>query len=149
MQYLIVGGLAVNAYGYERFTHDVDLVVGLQPENVIRGLHALQGTGYQPAIPVSPEQFGDRALRESWRTEKQMLVLKLRSDLHRRTPVDVPVYEPFDFPAEYAAAKWETVLGDCKAPVISYPTLLAMKREAGRPKDLQDIEALQKLDSYR
>lgn len=28
VQYLIVGGLAVNAHGYERFTKDVDLVIG-------------------------------------------------------------------------------------------------------------------------
>ncbi len=29
VQYLIVGGLAVNAHGYERLTRDVDLVIGL------------------------------------------------------------------------------------------------------------------------
>jgi len=40
VEYLIVGGLAVNAYGYERLTRDVDLVIGLQPDNIIRGLRA-------------------------------------------------------------------------------------------------------------
>jgi hypothetical protein len=28
IQYLIVGGVAVNAHGYERFTKDLDLVIG-------------------------------------------------------------------------------------------------------------------------
>jgi predicted nucleotidyltransferase len=30
VQYIVVGGLAVNAHGYERFTQDVDLVIGLE-----------------------------------------------------------------------------------------------------------------------
>jgi len=29
VEYLIVGGLAVNVHGYERLTQDVDLVIGL------------------------------------------------------------------------------------------------------------------------
>ncbi len=149
VQYLIVGGLAVNAHGYERLTVDVDLVIGLQPENITRALHALLSIGYQTRIPVTPEDFANRENRETWRKEKQMLVLQLWSDVHRRTPIDVFVHEPFDFSEEYAQAKMETVFGDIQAPVIRYQTLLAMKREAGRPKDLLDIEALKKLDPYR
>jgi predicted nucleotidyltransferase len=149
VKYLVVGGLAVNAHGFQRFTMDVDLVIGLAPENITRGLYALRAAGYQASIPVSPEQFADREQREMWRREKNMLVLKLWSDLHRRTPVDVFVYEPFDFDAEYVLARPEVVMGTIHAPVVSYQTLLAMKKEAGREKDLQDIEALKKLDRYR
>ena len=69
-QYLIVGGLAVNAHGYERFTRDVDLVIGLQRENILRALRALQAIGYNMRIPVTPEQFADPALRDQWRREK-------------------------------------------------------------------------------
>jgi hypothetical protein len=87
VQYLIVGGLAAVARGYERFTRDVDLVIGLEPENVARGFHALLRIGYQMAVPVSPEEFSNQQLRETWRKEKEMVVLKLCSDLHRRTPV--------------------------------------------------------------
>jgi len=149
VQYLIVGGLAVNAHGYERLTVDVDLVIGLQQENIIRGLHALLAIGYQLCIPVTPEDFSRSELREQWRREKNMLVLQLRSDRHRRTPVDVFVHEPFDFAVEYARAKWETLANGERAPVVCYESLLAMKKEAGRPKDLLDIEALRKLDPYR
>jgi len=149
VQYLIVGGLAVAAHGYERFTQDVDLVIGLEPDNIINGLCALGRIGYQMTIPVTPEDFADPANREAWRREKNMIVLKLWSDAHRRTPVDVFVYEPFDFPSEHAAAKWEIVLGDVRAPVVSYKTLLAMKAQAGRDRDLLDIKSLRKLDPYR
>jgi hypothetical protein len=149
VKYLVVGGLAVNVHGYERLTVDVDLVIGLQPENIKGALRALEAVGYQMSIPATPEEFARPELRESWRKEKNMLVLRLWSDAHRRTPIDVFVYEPFDFEKEFAQAKWEPVTGDIRAPVIRYETLLAMKTQAGRDKDLMDIKALKKLDPYR
>ena len=78
-----------------------------------------------------------------------MIVLKLWSDLHRRTPIDVFIYEPFDFAVEYAAAKWEPLLGTEQAPVIQLRTLLRMKREAGRLQDLADIEDLEQIEKMR
>jgi len=149
VQYLIVGGLAVNAHGYERLTRAVDLVIGLEPENIIRGLRALQNIGYQMVIPVTPEQFADPATRELWRREKNMIVLQLWSDTHRSTPIDVFVYEPFDFVLEYGRARREKIAGDVEACIVSYETLLAMKQTAGRDRDLLDIQALRKLDPYR
>ena len=149
VQYLIVGGLAVGAHGYDRLTVDVDLVIGMQPKNITRGLHALLAAGWKMSIPVTVEDFADPKLRESWRKEKDMIVLKLWSDVHPRTPVDVFVYEPFDFKKELSRAKWERVAGKIRAPIICYKTLLAMKRSAGRDKDLLDIKALKKLDPYR
>jgi len=88
-------------------------------------------------------------MRESWRKEKKLVALKLWSDLHRRTPIDVFVYEPFDFEQEFKRAKWENIGGGLPAPVVSYETLIAMKKEAGREKDLLDIAALAKLNPYR
>ena len=149
VQYLIVGGLAVNAHGYERLTQDVDLVIGLAPHNVVRGLLALGEIGYRMPIPVTPEQFADAANRETWRKEKNMTVLRLWSDLHRRTPVDVFVYEPFHFAAEYAAANWEEITLNLKAPVVRREALMAMKRVAGRPQDLADIAELERIQKLK
>jgi hypothetical protein len=78
-----------------------------------------------------------------------MIVLKLWNDAHRRTPVDVFVYEPFDFAREFAAAKWLPVAGEVRAPIVSISALVAMKQAAGRDKDLQDIQALRKIEPYR
>ncbi len=146
VRYLIVGGLAVNAHGYERLTRDVDLVIGLEPDNIVRGLRALLNIGYCLSIPVTPEEFADAETREMWRREKEMVVLKLWSDAHRRTPIDVFIYEPFDFAEEFAAARWEAVAGDSKAPVLQYSPLLEMKRAAGRPlADIAELEQIRKL----
>lgn len=149
VEYLIVGGLAVNAHGYERLTQDVDLVIGLASDNIVRGLRALDEIGYRMPIPITPEQFAHASNRETWRTEKNMTVLRLWSDLHRRTPVDVFVYEPFNFVQEYAAAKWEEIAADLKAPVVRCDTLLAMKRVAARPQDLADIAELEQIQKLK
>jgi hypothetical protein len=149
VKYLVVGGLAVVAYGYERLTVDVDLVIGLERDNITRGLRALDSAGWHIALPISPEDFADPNQRESWRKEKNLVVLRLWNDAHRRTPIDVFVYEPFDFQKEFARAKWEVIVGTLPAPVVPYDALLAMKKEAGRDKDLLDIEQLKKLDPYR
>lgn len=142
VRYLVVGGLAVNAHGYSRMTRDIDIVIQLEPGNTRRGLDALLGAGYCLMIPEKPEAFADPRTREKWRSEKGMIVLKLWSDEHRRTPIDVFVYEPFDFDREYDAAAWVEISPGLRASVISLAGLLQMKREAGRPRDLEDIKEL-------
>ena len=144
VQYLVVGGLAVAAHGYLRLTGDLDLVIGLDPPNIVRGLKVLERIGFRMAIPVTAEQFADADQREAWRRDKGMLVLKLWSDQHRRTPIDVFVYEPFDFVPEWQAAPRFDWGDGLLVPVVSLPALLAMKRAAGRPQDLADIEALER-----
>ena len=73
-----------------------------------------------------------------------MVTLKLWSDEHQRTPVDIFVYEPFDFAKEYAIGTALKVCPGLSARVVSLETLLKMKRDAGRPQDLIDIEELQR-----
>ena len=142
VKYLVVGGLAVVAHGYERMTADLDLVIGLEPDNIVSGLRVLENVGYRMAVPVTPEQFADAGNREAWRREKEMLVLKLWSDLHQRTPIDVFVYEPFDMEAECARAVWVNLDEDVAVPILALPALIKMKQEAGRPQDLADIAEL-------
>ena len=143
-RYLIVGGLAVNAHGFVRLTRDVDIVLGLERENARIGLDALLRAGWRLAIPEKPEAFADAATRERWRTEKNMIVLKLWSDEHQRTPVDIFIYEPFDFASEFSRADRLEICPGVQAPVVTLETLLQMKRAAGRPQDLTDIEELQR-----
>jgi hypothetical protein len=100
-------------------------------------------------IPVTPEQFADPALREQWRREKNMVVLPLWSEAPRRAPIGVFVYEPFDFAKELAHARREPVFGKESVAIVSYETLLELKKSAGHGQDLLDIEKLCKLDPFR
>ena len=143
-KYLIVGGLAVNAHGFVRLTREVDIVLQLDPDNVNKGLNALFNIGYQMSIPARPQDFANPETRKDWRQSKGMITLKLWSDEHQRTPVDIFVYEPFDFAKEFATALTVEVCPGLLARVVSLETLLRMKRDAGRAQDLIDIEELQR-----
>lgn len=114
VRYLVAGGLAVNAYGYLRFTKDVDLVVQLVPETIEAAFRALATLGYRPMAPITATQFANPTLRAGWIRDKGMQVLQFWSDQHRETPVRF----------------------------VSIPTLIRMKEAAGRPQDRIDIEHL-------
>ena len=145
VEYIIVGGVAVNAHGFVRMTRDLDLVLRLDRENIILGLNTLFKAGYQMAIPVSAEDFATPETRDQWRKEKNMIVLKLWSDIHRRTPIDIFVYEPFEFATEIQRLIRMELSPEISAPIVSLETLLMMKREADRPQDLIDIQELQRI----
>ncbi|HVU37897.1 MAG TPA: hypothetical protein VHC95_06150 [Opitutales bacterium] len=140
--FLVVGGIAVISHGFGRITQDVDLVVRLEADIIKRAFHALEKIGYRPAVPITAEQFADAKLRRAWQKEKGMKVLKFWSDRHRETPLDLFVSEPFNFQQEYQAAAVRETLPGVAIRIVTLPTLLAMKREAGRPKDLADIDEL-------
>lgn len=142
VRYLVAGGLAVNAYGYLRFTKDVDLVVQLVPETIEAAFRAFAKLGYKPMVPISAAQFADARLRESWIREKGMQVLQFWSDQHRETPVDVFVSEPFVFDEEYERALVKTLYGKTPVRFVTIPTLIRMKEAANRPQDRIDIENL-------
>ena len=74
-----------------------------------------------------------------------MLVFQLHSDQHRTTPLNVFVYEPFDFDSEYDQALLEPLAPGIDARIIRLETLLEMKPAANRIKDLADLAALEKI----
>jgi len=144
VRYLVAGGLAVNAHGVLRFTKELDLVIELIPDNIARAFAALEGLGYRPSVPITAPQVADRARRQRWIDEKGMQVLQFWSDAHRETPIDMFVREPFTFDEEYDRALVKPLHGTIPVRFVSLRTLIEMKRQAGRPEDLADIEQLRK-----
>lgn len=142
VRYLITGGLAVNAHGYVRFTHDVDLVIQLAPGNIAPAFAAFASLGYRPMVPVTAEQFADPAQRQQWITNKHMMVLNFQSDQHRETPVAIFITEPFDFDAEYLIAHEQQLAPGLFVRFVSIPALIAMKAVANRPREVDDIQHL-------
>jgi hypothetical protein len=142
VRYLVAGGLAVVAHGYGRLTVDIDLVIELAPENIRRTFDALGRLGYRPRVPITAEQFADERQRESWIRDKGMMVLSMFSDNYVRTPVDLFVYKPFDFDEAYNDALEETLDDEVTCRFVDLDTLIAMKEQAGRDKDLDDVRHL-------
>jgi hypothetical protein len=134
VRFLVAGGVAVVLHGYLRTTADLDLIVQLEPENILRALGALESLGYRPRAPVSPEDFADESVRESWIQEKNLQVFSFWSDQSPQLEVDLFVREPFDFEAVYKQTK-ETQLDKTSVRVVPRDILIEMKRRIGRPRD--------------
>jgi len=142
VRYLVVGGVAVVFHGYPRFTADLDLVVALDRENVVGLAGALATLGYRPRAPVSADALADPETRRSWIKDKALTVFSFWSPAHPATEIDVFVTEPF--PMEPALARAVRVqLGALLVPVASIPDLIFLKRQSARPKDMDDIQALE------
>ena len=141
VRYLVVGGMAVIAHGYVRFTKDLDVVIGLESENVERALVALDSIRYRPLVPVTQLAFADPIQRERWINEKHMIVFQMLDIDEPKTRLDIFVREPFDFADEYAQAFWQKYRGQ-DVPFVRRDTLFKMKRESGRPHDLVDIDQI-------
>ena len=142
IRYLIVGGVAVNIHGYQRMTHDLDLVIQLIPENIKNALTALKNIGYVPAVPVTISEVINPKIREQWIRHKNMTVLSLISDLHPETTLDIFITEPFNFDAEYNCSEMVELETDLSVHVISLPSLIKMKQKVSRNKDIDDIQHL-------
>ncbi len=149
VRYLVVGGLAVVAHGHVRFTADVDIILDLEETNVRRALAALHNLGYRPRAPVQLNGFAEAETRATWIREKGLTVFSLYSDQHPATEIDLFVEDPIGFDEAYTRAESMEVGPEAEATFVGFEDLIRLKRAAGRPQDLLDIEVLLRLQKER
>jgi hypothetical protein len=145
VRYVVVGGTAVVLQGHARLTIDLDLVVDLSPQELSAALDALAGVGLLPRLPVDPQAFADPETRRRWVQERDLRVFSLYDPSSPRREVDLFATEPLPFEELYAEAS-TFVLAGATVRVASRRHLIAMKRLAGRPRDLDDAAVLEALD---
>lgn len=122
--YAIVGGLSLNAYGYQRTTDDVDVL--LRPEGLESFKQACLGRGYVEKFP------GSKGLRDATQNVKINVVLT------GEYPGDGKA-KPVAFPDPAR----EAVRGE-RFALLPLPTLLELKLASGmtaphRLRDLADV----------
>lgn len=144
VDYVVVGGMAVILHGYLRATADLDLVIGLAPENCKRGLHALASLGFKPRLPVAIEDFADPRKRAEWVEQRNMLVFQLWDPTNPLRSLDVFVKEPIAFDLLFHDAEVKDIDG-IPVRVASIEHLIELKLEAGRPRDLDDVAKLRQI----
>jgi hypothetical protein len=149
VRYLVAGGLAVVAHGYVRFTADVDLIVGLEQTNATRAIAALESLGYRPRAPVPFADFADSQKRALWVRDQNLTVFSVYSPHHPLTEVDLFVEPPLDFDVAYQRAVRKEIAPGLAATFVGIGDLRHLKRLAGRPQDLLDLEKLPASDTER
>lgn len=143
VDYVIVGGLAVILHGYLRATADLDLVVGLAPDNCRRALDALVKIGFGPRLPVNIDDFADPQMRQAW-VQRNMLVFQLWDSTNPMRSLDIFVQEPIPFERLMSDAVSKDIDG-LAVRIASIEHLIEMKQAAGRPRDTDDIAKLRQL----
>ncbi len=143
IEHIVVGGFAVNAHGFIRVTKDLDIVPNPAGENLerlaemLRDLSAtvLDTGDFKPEeLPADPTRAADLAMGGNF------CVL---TDIGR---LDVMQWlSGVEFDDLYAALDPETIestVDGIPVRVCGLEHLRAMKRAAGRPEDLKDLERL-------
>jgi len=143
VKYLLIGGVAVNLWGIERATKDIDLALAMDKDNILRFVKSVKELGFTPKVPVEPEELADPQKRKEWQEEKNMLVFSFQ---HLENPyilIDIMVNNPLAFDQMYAR-KVEIDSRGIKLPVAAVDDIIKLKEIAGREQDLSDIEALKR-----
>lgn len=128
--YALCGGLAVNLHGHVRATRDIDLLVPREQLDAARS--ALRPLGF--AIDAGPIPFGVGTDRERvlYRVSRIVGAQLTTIDLMVVTPVLEPAW------ASRVRARWRSR----DVWTVSLEGLARMKRLAGRPQDLADLDNL-------
>lgn len=144
VEFVLVGGLAVQLHGYLRMTYDIDLVLSMNDANLARFIDIAKKFGLAPVIPVSIDSLKNASLIDQWHREKGMLAFALREPGVAGSVIDVLVRPEVSYERLANDAVQGQLFG-CTVKIASIEHLLEMKRIANRPKDLLDIAALEKI----
>lgn len=144
IEYLLVGGVAVNLYGYNRFTGDIDIILGLDSENLKKMNEAMEELGYVERVPVKLKELRETEKWEKLMEEKEMKAYTFISKSQPQLDIDIIVAESLDF-SKYESNKTIIEIWGLELPLVSIDDLIGMKKRADREKDRLDLEALLKL----
>jgi predicted nucleotidyltransferase len=142
VDFVVIGGYAAVLHGSPRITRDLDICCATDAANLSVLGRALTDMNAQPAgvdeeVPFVADE----------RTLARIEVLTLVTDLGKldvmTRPKDAPPYVRMRDRAE----RYD--LDGVLVRVAAIPDLLAMKRAAGRKKDLADVEELEAIERLR
>jgi hypothetical protein len=137
VEYLLIGGFAVNVHGYPRLTRDVDILVRPDERNYSRLAKAIAALDpdLRPPGERDPKTldqigwgFGEFA---RFHTPHGML------DAHRALEGVRASYDELEHRAVIAEVT------NLRVKVLGYDDLIRAKRASGRAQDLADIAALE------
>jgi predicted nucleotidyltransferase len=136
IRFVLVGGLAVNAWGYLRATRDVDLVPDPETANLERLAALLAELGGR--VDVDGRLLASSALSTLLRVgDRTQVVTELGTvDVLQGLP-QVPRFADLD------AGATSVEIEGLVVRVCGYEHLVAMKRASERPRDRDDLEALE------
>lgn len=135
VRFVLVGGLAVNAWGYLRATRDVDVVPDPSGENLAKLDSLLKGLGGK--VDVGGRLLDSSAISTFLKTGDRTLVITElgQVDVLQGLP-QIPAFAVLDAEAS------DVDIEGLSVRVCSLEHLRAMKQASERARDRDDLEAL-------
>ena len=138
VDYAVVGGQAVALHGVVRGTLDVDVVLRWEPEVVAAAEAALRKMGLVSRLPVAAADVV--AHRDRYVRERNLIAWNF---YHPQAPLEeVDIIISYDLAGKPVS---RVAVGGGSVAVLSAGALIEMKHASGRPQDLEDAKALEKL----
>lgn len=134
VEYVLIGGLAVQTHGHVRTTNDADLIPAPEPANLERLAAALRSLD---ARVLNPGEEGTEI------DAKMLPRATIWQFVSRDGGIDVmhevPGGRSYE---ELSKGAMQVQLGDINVPVVALDDLIRMKLARGRPVDLADVASL-------
>lgn len=142
VRFVVIGGVAAAVHGSARLTNDLDICYDTAPDNVDRLIAVLRRwRAYLRAVePGLPFILDARALSAT-------PVMTLTTDVG-----DIDIVDQVAGVGTYAdtvAASERVTIGATRFRVLTLPALVAAKRAAGRPRDIEHLIELEALLAMR
>lgn len=136
IRFVVIGGLALGSWGVIRGTKDCDIVPDPAPENLDRlGRLVVELGGH---VQLGESLLGsERSIAAMLRGGDRVLIVTQLGDLDVVQGLDGVL--PY---AELRASAIDVELAGVTIPVCALEHLRTMKRAAGRPRDLVDLDDL-------
>lgn len=136
VDFVVIGGVAVQAHGHVRTTRDLDIIARPSPENAARLAAALDdldatNRGVDAEYPHDPTDPAAFAQAGSLFLDTRAGMLDVVQNAAGAPPYD-----------ELRKRSIEIALGPVTVPIAGLDDLIALKRASGRPIDLEDIAVL-------
>ena len=138
VRYAIVGGYAVALHGAVRGTMDVDIAINWDLSTLRQTEKALKEIGLVSRLPVSADDVFQ--FRDEYITNRNLVAWNFYKPEDASQLVDIIItYDLKD--------KGRQRLHPAAGPihVLQLNELIRMKRKSGRPQDIEDADALEKL----
>jgi hypothetical protein len=133
VQYLLIGGFAVNFHGYPRTSHDMDIWSNPEPANAKKLLAAIDEFGFDISI-----------LEGIYLKGKDAIKLPDADFNLRKIEILADVSGLYDFEDAYAKKEVITYRG-VPFNFLSYNDLIKSKSASWRYKDIEDIRMLEQI----
>ncbi len=136
--YALVGGYAVALHGVIRGTVDLDFVIALEQKQFESLEKSMQSIGLKPRLPITAEEVFQ--FREEYIEKRNLVAWSFINEMNPLEVVDIIITYDANL------MKTETLSVDGMAiQIVTKQELIKMKKKSGRPQDLEDVRALEKL----